>query len=799
MALEYVLNIKDDGSATIKKVGQNVDNLRKKVVDAEKSANIFCKSLSKMEAAVAGAGGILIAKGISALKDFAKEMINSYDSAAKLSNNIGVAAESVIGLRHAADLSGVGAEQMDKNMVKLSQTISKAASGNKAAADTFAKMGIEVKNTDGTLKNSERVLMEMADAFQKLPAGAERATLAMDVFGKSGASMVTMLKDGSGALREMSDEGKMAAGNVGDISKSMEKFNDAMVRGKAAVTGVLAAIADTSAFDALSKGIDSVAKSWIDFLGDFKTREQWAKDAVFQREALAKVEIKELSYQKKMLDFSGKSFKEQAKERAELEEKIEAARKGVNIEKEELEYLKKKGELRALNKQYEEKGALGSSDNRSRGLLKSQTNEYEAKKNAEAELAAAAAKAKADAEKAEAEALANYEANQQKKKELEDAAERARKQREAEASRDFDEAVRLEEQRLKEQSKEFEDMMGKKQIAIKSLAELDEKILIASLDGEEKKMVQAITNYEKRKAELASLHELELMYASDDEKFEILASQGERFVNLQYQIETEMNAIRKEFADKRKKNIEDIASFEKDMQDMKLSGFYLEESRLQSSHEKRREELRKLHEEEMAYAEDKEAALRAQNARMLALERSFADERNALNRGAAVQAASASLEAIGQITEGYKSYSALYKASQIGQAIINSVQAVLRTMAGVPYPFNVPLAALQAAAGAVQVRKIAATKMYAGGMIPGGDRYIRVNEEGPEAVLTTKGVRNAGGPAGVAALNNGPQSIRNSYDQRKSSVNVNLYPVMVTPETLRKSIEPVFKWNEQRW
>ena len=95
-----------------------------------------------------------IAKGITAFKDFAKEMIDSYDSAAKLSDNIGVTAESIVGLRYAADRSSVGSENMDKNMAKLAQTISKAAGGSKDAAVTFAKMGIEVKSSDGTLKNS---------------------------------------------------------------------------------------------------------------------------------------------------------------------------------------------------------------------------------------------------------------------------------------------------------------------------------------------------------------------------------------------------------------------------------------------------------------------------------------------------------------------------------------------------------------------------------------------------------------------------------------------------------------------
>jgi hypothetical protein len=202
MAFEYKFAIKDDCTATLSKIGENTEKVRKKLGEAERAAGIFGKSLSKAETAFAGFVSIGMAKGVAVLKDFGKEMLESYDSATKLSANIGVASKNIIGLRYAADLSKVGAENMDKNMTKLAQTISKAAGGSKEAANTFAKMGIEVKNSDGTLKKSEQVLMEMADAFQKLPAGTERATLAMDVFGKSGASMVSMLKDGSGALRD---------------------------------------------------------------------------------------------------------------------------------------------------------------------------------------------------------------------------------------------------------------------------------------------------------------------------------------------------------------------------------------------------------------------------------------------------------------------------------------------------------------------------------------------------------------------------------------------------------------------
>jgi uncharacterized protein (DUF4213/DUF364 family) len=47
------------------------------------------------------------AQAISALKDFNKEVLNSYDSARKLSESIGVATENIVGIRYAANLSRI--------------------------------------------------------------------------------------------------------------------------------------------------------------------------------------------------------------------------------------------------------------------------------------------------------------------------------------------------------------------------------------------------------------------------------------------------------------------------------------------------------------------------------------------------------------------------------------------------------------------------------------------------------------------------------------------------------------------
>ena len=62
------------------------------------------------------------------------------------------------------------------------------------------KLGIAVNNADGSLKPSDQLLGEIADKFQDLPNGPEKAAVAMDIFGRSGQKMITMLNGGQGEL-----------------------------------------------------------------------------------------------------------------------------------------------------------------------------------------------------------------------------------------------------------------------------------------------------------------------------------------------------------------------------------------------------------------------------------------------------------------------------------------------------------------------------------------------------------------------------------------------------------------------
>ena len=81
-------------------------------------------------------------------------------------------------------------------------------------------MGLSVKNADGSLKLSDQLLGEIADKFKDLPNGPEKAAIAMDIFGRSGSKLITLLNGGTEALERFNYE------TSENFAQNAELFND---------------------------------------------------------------------------------------------------------------------------------------------------------------------------------------------------------------------------------------------------------------------------------------------------------------------------------------------------------------------------------------------------------------------------------------------------------------------------------------------------------------------------------------------------------------------------------------------
>lgn len=195
---------------------------------AEKRLQDFEKRVKQVSAAV---GAAVVGAG-AAFAASMKSIIDKADETEKTAQRLGVTGEALTGLRHAADMSGVSAEQLSTGLTRLNKA---AADGNKA----FDAMGIKVRDANGNLKSSDQLLKEVAGKFSGYQDGAAKAALAQELFGKSGAELIPLLNAGSEGISDMQAEAE-ALGLVldKDTRKAAEAFNDNLTRLKRTQEGI---------------------------------------------------------------------------------------------------------------------------------------------------------------------------------------------------------------------------------------------------------------------------------------------------------------------------------------------------------------------------------------------------------------------------------------------------------------------------------------------------------------------------------------------------------------------------------
>lgn len=193
---------------------------------------------SKMDSFAAGMAraGAAVAVGMTAaaaaLAVAIKGAVNSADELGKMAQKVGLPVEELSKLKHAADLSGVGTEELGKSLGKLSKTmVEAAAKPTSEAANAFRALGVSVKNSDGTLKSSSEVMSDVAEKFAGMNDGAGKTAVAMAIFGRAGAALIPLLNAGRDGLKEMKEEAeKLGIVIDKDTAKAAEGFNDNLTR-----------------------------------------------------------------------------------------------------------------------------------------------------------------------------------------------------------------------------------------------------------------------------------------------------------------------------------------------------------------------------------------------------------------------------------------------------------------------------------------------------------------------------------------------------------------------------------------
>ncbi|WP_417585142.1 hypothetical protein [Pelagibacterium sp.] len=165
---------------------------------------------------------------------------NRADQQIKASSSYGIPIEQLGRLSHAAELSGASMEEVGKAAQRTARAVNYAMTGvTNESTRAFEQMGVALTNTDGTAREVEGILGDVAERFAAMPDGAQKTALAVEMFGRSGAKLIPMLNAGREGLRDMGDEAeRLGLVFSENTARSSERFNDNILRLSRSMTGL---------------------------------------------------------------------------------------------------------------------------------------------------------------------------------------------------------------------------------------------------------------------------------------------------------------------------------------------------------------------------------------------------------------------------------------------------------------------------------------------------------------------------------------------------------------------------------
>lgn len=178
----------------------------KSLAKTEKSGKNLASTLASGAKTVVAAGAAIGAAATAAgtaIYGIAKSAAGTTDEIDKMSQKIGISREEYQELAFVCSQSGTDVNKLQGGMKTLTNSIDSAVNGGKTATAMFDKLGISVKNADGSVRSQEEVLNDAVRAMQGMEDGAEKAALATDLFGKAGTELMPLLNSEAGSFDEM--------------------------------------------------------------------------------------------------------------------------------------------------------------------------------------------------------------------------------------------------------------------------------------------------------------------------------------------------------------------------------------------------------------------------------------------------------------------------------------------------------------------------------------------------------------------------------------------------------------------
>ena len=138
---------------------------------------------------------VIGATSVAALRDFVTHTLEAASALQGLSEQTGASAAALSGFAPVATISGTAMEAIGASLAKLSKGLAGVDDETAGATKALQFLGVRAKDASGNLRDPAEVMNDVALRLAEFEDGAGKTAIAMELFGKSGATMLPFLKD----------------------------------------------------------------------------------------------------------------------------------------------------------------------------------------------------------------------------------------------------------------------------------------------------------------------------------------------------------------------------------------------------------------------------------------------------------------------------------------------------------------------------------------------------------------------------------------------------------------------------
>ena len=162
--------------------------------------------------------------GTSALVGFAVATTRASDEQGKLADETGVAVEQLDALQFANRRAGGTADGLSSSLQQLAVRVGETARGVGSGIEAFGLLGISVNNTNGSLKSTDQILLEVAGRFDNFSKSQQ-----IELADKLGLrDSIRLLQQGSGGIADLIKEAKLLGVTTAEDAALSAEFQDSL-------------------------------------------------------------------------------------------------------------------------------------------------------------------------------------------------------------------------------------------------------------------------------------------------------------------------------------------------------------------------------------------------------------------------------------------------------------------------------------------------------------------------------------------------------------------------------------------